>query len=257
MSQHSQPGTSVRQRLKAAAVHLALGGVLYACGVYLIAMHWYPDFHFGADGGWQSLRLLAILGWLPWPTLTFVIWNPVKPRRLVAFDLCCIAGAQLAALSWGLFAIHGQHPVAISYHEGTFHPVAVAPLRTESFELSRLATLSDRRPALIYVAPPATPDEEGRAAMQLMMGVVMPHEDPLFFRPFANHWNDVRGHAVAAAPRAEDTPAFGAALPGFLEARGARVDDFLYFPYEGRYGGCTLAFTRDGALVGAVGCEPA
>jgi hypothetical protein len=257
MFQHGQPDHRIPQRVNAAAIHLALSAAICACGAYLIAVHWYPGFHFGADGGWPSLRLLALAALLPWPVLTFVIWNPLKLRRLIVFDVCCIAGAQIAALTWSLFVIHSQHPVAVSYHEGTFHPVPVAPLRTESFELSQLATFSDQRPALVYVMPPATADEEGRVAMQLMIGEVMPHEDPLFFRPFVAHWNDIRVHAVAPTQRAAEAPAFGAALPGFLEARGTRADEFLYFPYEGRYGTCTLAFTRDGVLLDAVGCERA
>jgi hypothetical protein len=247
---------SVRQRLKAAAVHLAVTAAIFACGAGLIVFHWYPGFHFGADGGWKSVRLLA-LAVLPWAALTFVIWNPLKPRRLLALDLGLIAAAQFATLTGAVFVIHGQHPVAVSYHEGMFYPVTVAPLRIESYELSQLATLSDRRPALVYVMEPANSDEADRFVMQLMLGKVMPHEDPLFFRPFAAHWNDIRSHAVAPTLRAAEVPAFGAALPAFLEARGARADEFLYFPYEGRYRACTLAFTRGGALLDAVGCEPA
>jgi hypothetical protein len=50
-------------------------------------------------------------------------------------------------------------------------------------------------------------------------------------------------------------PAFAAALPAFLAGHGGQAGDYLYFPYEGHDGSCTLAFTPDGALVDAVGCE--
>ena len=247
---------SVVYRLKAAGIHLSLSAIVFAVALYLILVHWYPGFHFGVDGGWQGVRLMAFVDLVLGPMLTLVICSPFKARRLIAFDLTGIGLAQLAALAWGFYAVHGQHPVAVSFRDATFQPVTVAPLRAESYDLARLATLSDRRPALVYVAQPAGADEEARVALQMMIGAVMPHEDPMFFRRFDAHWPEVRAHAVDAAQRAKDSPAFAASLRTFLEARGARAGDFLYFPYEGRYGACTLAFTADGVPVEALGCQP-
>ncbi|MGH6961914.1 MAG: hypothetical protein ACREE7_15640, partial [Dongiaceae bacterium] len=178
-----------------------------------------------------------------------------KPRRLIVFDLTCIGLTQTGALIWGFYAIHSQQPVSVNYHDGSFYSMTVEPLRIEKFPETLPSGLSDRRPALVYVAPPADEDEETRAAMQEMMGSVAPHEDPFFFRPFAAHWAGVEPKAVDAARRSRDSAAFAAELPGFLDRHGGQAGDYRFFPYTGRYGACTVAFSAAGELVDALGCE--
>ena len=242
-------------RLRAVGVHFGISGVLFAAALYLILARWYPGFHFWVDGGWQGVRIMAAVDFILGPILTLVIFNPFKARRLIAFDLVCIGLVQLGALGWGFYAIHSQRPVAVSFHDGGFYSVTAEPLRIEETDPASLATLSDRAPALVYVAPPATADEEARAAMQEMLGVVAAHEDPLFFRRFADHWPEVRERAQNPAQRAEDGTAFARDLPKFLARHGGQSGDYTFFPYFGRYGTCTLALTGDGEPVGALGCQ--
>lgn len=245
---------SLAGRLKAAGIQLAVSALIVAGALYLALEHWYPGFHFAVDGGGPGVRIIAGVDLVLGPLLTAVFFNPFKARRLIAFDLACTSAARLAALAWGLYAIHAHHPVAIGYHEGSFHSVTRAPLDVESYDVARLAELSDRRPALVFVAAPATEDEQVRAAFQMLIGKVMPHEDPFFFRRFADHWAEVRGQAVDPAQRAKESAVFAEALAAFVAQRNAQAGDFLYFPYEGRQGTCTLAFTPAGNLVDALGC---
>jgi hypothetical protein len=87
------------------------------------------------------------------------------------------------------------------------------------------------------------------------VGGVPMSANPLFFRRFADNWPAVKARAVDAAKRSKESVAFARALPGFLAQRNAREGDFLYFPYTGHDGACTLAFTPDGGRVEALGCE--
>ena len=242
-------------RLRAAGIHLSISAAIFLATLYLILVHWYPGFHFAVDGGWQGVRIMAAVDLVLGPSLTLIIFNPLKARKLIVFDLTCIGLTQLGALIWGFYAIHSQHPVAVSYYDGSFHSVTSAPLEIEKYDLARLAELSERRPALVFVAEPANEEELTRAGMQELMGKVASHEDPYFFRRFPENWPQVRLHAVEAASRSKDNTAFARELPGFLEARGAQAAGFLYFPYEGRYGSCTLALTPGGEPVDALGCE--
>lgn len=242
-------------RLRASGIHLAISATIFAATLYLILAHWFPGFHFTVDGGWQGVRIMAAVDLVLGPALTLIIFNPLKARKLIAFDLACIGLVQFAALAWGFYAIHSQRPVAVSFYEGGFWGVTAAPLVIEKYDVAQLAQLSDRHPALVFVAEPANDEEITRAGMRELMGGVAMHEDPFFFRRFADHWPTVRAQGVAAAARSKDSPAFAADLPRFLAGRGAQAADFRYFHYEGRYGGCTLAFTAAGELVDALGCE--
>ena len=243
------------QRTKAAGIHLGISAAIFAVALYLIVVRWYPGFHFTVDGGWQGVRIMAAVDLVLGPTLTLVVFNPLKARRLIVFDLACIGLAQLGALVWGFYAVHSQHPVAISWSDGRIHVVTAEPLQVEQFDIARLADLSDQHPALVYSRPPANDDEEARAAMQEVMGTVAAYEDPLFFTRFADHWPDVRAKALDATKAAKESRAFREEWPEFLHNHGGAESNYLLVPYSGRYGNCMLAFTASGELVDALGCE--
>ena len=248
-------GKTLPQRFRAAGIHLGLSAVIFAAALYLILIEWYPGFHFSVDGGWQGVRIMAAVDLILGPLLTLIIFNPFKARKLIVFDLACIGLAQLGALAWGFYAIHSQHPVAVTYSDGEFYSVTAEPILSEAADLSLLSGLSDRQPALIYVAPPATEEEETRAALMEMMGTAMPHEDPFFFRAFAPHWGEVKSRAIDAETRAGNDPQFAQQLRDFIANRGGQVRDYFLFPFTGRYGVCTLAFDSSGQLLGAMHCQ--
>ena len=241
-------------RLRAAGIHLVLCVAIYLVALYLMLVYWYPGFHFSVDGGWHGARIMAAVDLVLGPMLTLIIFNPLKARKLIVFDLSCIGLTQLGALVWGFYAIHSQRPVAVTYYEGSFQSITVEPLNIEKYDVAQLAELSERRPPLAYVAEPANDEEEARAAMQEVMGTVAPHEDPFFFQKFADHWPQIRPHAVEASARAKGDKDFAAELPKFLESRHAQAADYLYFPYVGRDASCTVAFTPAGELSGVLGC---
>jgi hypothetical protein len=245
---------SLPARFKATGIHLGLSLVVFAVALYLILVEWYPGFHFRVDGGWRGVQIMAGVDLVLGPLLTLVIFNPFKPRRLIVLDLACIAVVQVGALAWGFYAVHSQRPVAVSYYEGAFLSLTAQPLAIEKQPADYGNRFSDRRPPLVFTAPPADDREEARAALQELFGKVGFHEDPFFWRRLDAHWSEVLKGAVTAEARGREQPAFAAALPEFLARHGGQAGDYRFFPYEGHDGGCTLAFRPDGALVDALGC---
>lgn len=246
---------TIPHRLRAAGIHLGLSAVIFIVALYLILVQWYPGFHFTVDGGWQGVRIMVAVDLILGPMLTLIIFNPFKARKLIVFDLSCIGLIQLGALAWGFYAVHSQHPVAITYSDGEFYSVTAEPIKIEKAELSLLEGLSDRKPALVYVAPPANEDEETRAAMMEIMGTADVHEDPFFFRPFAPHWGAVQSRALDAEAQARGDAQFAQDLADFVAGRGGQAGDYFLFPYTGRYGACTLVFSASGDLLDAVSCK--
>ena len=246
---------SLPTRFKAAGIHLGLSLVVFAVALYLILVQWYPGFHFVVDGGWRGVKIMAGVDLVLGPSLTLVIFNPFKARRLILLDLACIAIVQVGALVWGFYAVHSQRPVAVSYYEGAFQSLTEEPLRIERKPGDYADQFSERRPPLVYIREAADENEEVRMAMQSVMGKVAPHEDPFFFQRFEPNWAKVAPRAVKVEERSNKRPAFAAALTAFLERHGGQAADYRFFPYEGHDGGCTLAFRADGTLVDALGCE--
>ena len=245
---------SLPHRLKAGGIHLSLSAVIFGAALYLILVQWYPGFHFLADGGWQGVRIMAAVDLVLGPALTFIIFNPFKARRLIVFDLTCIGLVQLGALIWGFYAVHGQRPVSINFHDGLFYSMPARSLRAQGAAPEVLARLSGRRPALVYVTPPADAAERRRVGEQAAAGR-MAYEDSFFFRAFEPHWPDVQ-RAAAREPPMQD-PSFARDLPGFLSRHGGRASDYRFFRYQGGYGSCVLALNAAGAVVDALGCETA
>ena len=246
---------SLPSRFKAAGIHMSLSAVVFAVALYLILVEWYPGFHFLVDGGWLGVKIMAGVDLVLGPTLTLIVFNPFKARRLIVIDLACIALAQVGALVWGFYAVHSQRPVAVSYYEGAFLSVTAAPLAIEKEPADFANQFSDRRPPWVYVREPEGDEEGARAAMQELMGQVGYHEDPFFFRRLDENWAKVAPHAAKVEDRSKQHPKFAAELPAFLERHGGQAADYLFFPYEGSKGSCTVAFRPKGEWVGALGCE--
>lgn len=69
-------------------------------------------------------------------------------------------------------------------------------------------------------------------------------------------WDTVRTKALNVQARLQDSKSFASALAVFLANHGGKAEDYRLFPYNGRYGTCTLAFTPAGEPLEALGCEP-
>lgn len=244
-----------RRRLLATGIHLSLSLVVFVVALYLILVHWYPGFHFTVDGGWQGVRLMALVDLVLGPALTLLIFNPLKARRLIVFDLSCIGVVQLGALVWGFYAIHSQQPVSVNYSDGTFYSITRAPFEIEKMPLALLDDLSDRDPALVFVRPVETEEELERAGMNELFGGIADYEDPRRFKAFLPNWEAVQAGARPVATLEQERTGFAAALAGMLEEHGGSAADYRYFPFTGRYGECVLAFTAAGELVDAIDCR--
>lgn len=244
--------TTLLTRLRAAGIHFSLSLVVFSVALYLILVRWFPGFHFYVDGGWQGVRIMAAVDLVLGPTLTLMIFNPEKTRRAIAFDLSCIGVAQLGALAWGFYAIHGQQPVSVNFYQGEFLSMPVHSLRAQPEGWPRLQAISTDKPVLLYVAEPAT-DEERRHAAERVKADYLAHEDSLFFRPLAPHWPEVQYFALDPA-KVKDK-AFQQDLAEFLAARGGDAGQYRFFRYQGGYGSCFMAFSPAGEWLDSLGCE--
>jgi hypothetical protein len=242
-------------RLQAAGIRFGISLLIFAIAMVLILRDWYPGFHFIVDGGWQGMRLLVVVELVLGPLLTLVVFNPLKARRLIVFDLVCIGLLQASAVAWGFYAIHSQRPVAVSHLDGAFYSMTAEPFRTENQPVSLLAGLSERRPALVHVRAAEDENEEIRKMMMELAGGLAEHEDPFFFQQLALHWAEIEAGALDVTRHALRDPKFPEDLGRFLSRHGGTAGEYRFFPYTGRYGACTVVFTAAGEFVGALACQ--
>lgn len=238
---------SLPHRLRAAGIHVAVSGVVFLVALYLIVVRWYPGYHFYVDGGWQGVRLMIAVDLVLGPMLTLIVFNPFKARHLIVFDLACIGAAQVGALAWGFFAVHGQRPVSLNFYDGVVYSMPAHTLRTEPGAAAALERIGGD---LIYVRMPANP-QEWEHVKRRGYGSLL-HEDAFFFEPLAAHWNEVQRYAID--PEHRNDPLLKHDLPGFLARHGGSVADYRFFRYQAGYGNCIIAFSAAGAPVDTLGC---
>ncbi|MCZ6669385.1 MAG: hypothetical protein O6932_12040, partial [Gammaproteobacteria bacterium] len=79
--------SSIVTKLKASSIHFSLSLIIFFILAYQIYYNWYPVPYFSVDGGWQGIRLIALVDLVLGPLLTFLIFDLTKSRRAIIFDL--------------------------------------------------------------------------------------------------------------------------------------------------------------------------
>ena len=149
-----------KPKFQAFAVHFSISLLIFLTLLYLILFHWYPSPFFTTDGGTQGLRLIIFVDLVLGPTLTFIVFKRNKPS--LKFDLAIIAVVQAAALSYGIWTVHNERPVAVIFADDTFHPIPYYEFRESGHKLTDLKKYGDHLPVTIYVELPAKNDLEAR-----------------------------------------------------------------------------------------------
>ena len=215
-------------RAQAFCLHLTLSLLVFSSLVYAMLAWWFPGDLFALDGGWQGLKLVAMVDLVLGPALTLLLYRPGKPG--LALDMALIATVQVAALGYGFVATHQQRTVAVVFADGAFntlsaraHAEAEVQLRELGAEPRSLEALAGAAatgagvPLLLNPAPGA--GEFGTYLEELFNGWPEPHERS--DRYVAIGPAPVPTADAAAGP--EIGPEIGAALPHTDEAAAARA----------------------------------
>ena len=152
----SQLKDQLKYKLKAASIHLLLSLIVFAVFSYFILYEWYPEPFFTAQGGWQGIRIMAIVDLVLGPALTLIVYNHLKQRKLIIFDLSIIVFIQITALGLGGYTVYTQRPIALVYWATAFYTVTEEDYFAQGIESPDFSQYSDHIPPLIYSRPVST-----------------------------------------------------------------------------------------------------
>lgn len=147
----------LKSKLQAFSIHLGISLGIFFVLLYFIVFAWYPQPFFSADGGFQGLRLIALVDLVLGPALTFIVFKPGKPG--LKFDLSVIAIAQIAALTWGVWAVHNERPIAVVFTDDRFYTLPHRQLTKAGINLKELEKFGARLPVITYIDIPDDPQE--------------------------------------------------------------------------------------------------
>ena len=180
----------MRFRLKAFSFHL-LGS---ACALTLILGALYLGWYYWP--GWYltsvSRVLLIVLSvdLVLGPTLTLIIANPKKPRRVLARDIAIIAIVQLAALLYGGWTLWKGRPLYYTFSVDRLETVQASDISEDEIALARkdnpaFAPHWYSRPRWLWAPLPEDPDQVAAIVKNATFGGGADVIDmPRYFKPW-------------------------------------------------------------------------
>ena len=130
--------TPIRLKSAAKAMGLHFAGSLLVSLVVaaLVFVIWYPYPYRQLAGGTELFFIVIGVDIVCGPLLTFVLFNPDKPKRELFTDLSLVVVLQLAALGYGIWTVHQARPLYFVHEVDRFKVIGLADIETQ--ELTKL-----------------------------------------------------------------------------------------------------------------------
>jgi hypothetical protein len=125
-----------RSAAKAMAWHF-LGSLLVATVMAALVFGvWFPHPFRSLAGGTELFFIVMMVDIVCGPLLTFVLFNPAKPKRELFVDLSLVVVLQLAALAYGIGTVYQARPLYLVFEIDRFKVIALADVDAQ--ELAKL-----------------------------------------------------------------------------------------------------------------------
>lgn len=131
-----------QSKLKASLVHLGLSILLVLLVMGSILFFLFPQAFIAVTDFKEVASIIISVDLVLGPLLTFVVFNPNKTKKELAFDIASIATVQLAALTYGAYSLFQIHPVYVTFNIDRFTIVVAKDAEPEkaildTFKVSR------------------------------------------------------------------------------------------------------------------------
>jgi hypothetical protein len=237
-------------RVGAFLIHLGISLVIFGVLAAVIVYVWYPDFFFTADGGWQGIRIVALVDLVLGPLLTLIVFDIRKPRSELRRDLSLIGIVQATCLLAGTYVVYSERPLALVYVDGQFYSVSADDYAEAHVETAELEAIPGPYPKRVAVDIPDDPwlqSDLRREAFQQRrpLRVLASRYVPLRLEHMDPDADALSGEWLTA--REEKT----GDVSEWLARHGGAVDDYAFFRFGARYGYLVLGVSRvDGRVAG-------
>lgn len=186
----------MKHKARAGLVHVGAGALVVAAVAALALSLWFPGAYRELSGGLHLLLLVGVVDIVMGPVLTFVVFNPAKPRAELVRDLGIIVVLQLAALGYGVWTLAQARPTHLVFEVDLFRVITASDI--EPSELARapadLQRLPWTGPLTIGVAKPQGSKEQMESVMRSMAGQPLAAM-PQYWVPFESQREQVLSKA--------------------------------------------------------------
>lgn len=239
-------------RFKAFAIHFAISLAIFVFLAYLVLAHWYPDFFFDSDGGWQGIRIIVLVDLVLGPLLTLVVYKAGKPG--LKFDLSMIALVQSVCLIAGVWVVYNERPIALVYHDGYFFSLSKDSWTEAELPIPSLSEYPGPAPKRVMVSLPDDLEQVGKLRIEAIQGRSLRLRSELY-SPLSITSELLNSEAVEQQELRERDAGSGQLLKWQVEH--GPIDEFAFLKFGARYGYYFLGINRDThEIVGVLKMNP-
>ncbi|MEO6976697.1 MAG: TfpX/TfpZ family type IV pilin accessory protein [Gallionella sp.] len=224
-------------RLKAFSIHLIVSATIAASVIALMLLLWYKPPFFSALDGTHILLILLGVDVTVGPVITLIIFNHLKSRRALTFDLSVIALLQAAALIYGMSVLFHARPVFVVFSEGSFDLITANMLSDSDVAHARnpaYRSLPLTGPIYVYTAMPGDIKERNEVLFSLSSGKDLP-QLPKYYTPYSEH-GAVEGQAAKPIAELKQlNPGLIADIDSALHASGRPESDVGFVPLRAKF----------------------
>ena len=246
-------------RLKAFSFHLAISATIAAAVTSLMLLLWYAPPFFSALGGKHVLLILLGIDVTLGPLFTLIIFNPLKSRRALTFDLSVIAILQAAALIYGMSVVFQARPVFVVFSKDSFDLVTANMLSKEDIAKAKnpgYRSLPLAGPIYVYAEMPGDVKERNEVVISAMSGKDLP-QFPQYYVPYGEHGSVAVRAARPIAELRKLNPGRSTDIENLIRASGRAEPDVGFLPLRAKYHDqAVLVGKSDGKVLAQLDVNP-
>lgn len=246
-------------RLKAFSIHLIVSATIAVSVIALMLLLWYKPPFFSALGGTHILLILLGVDVTVGPIITLIIFNHLKSRKALAFDLSVIALLQAAALIYGMSVLFHARPVFVVFSKGSFDLITANMLSDQDIADAKnpaYRSLPLTGPVYVYTEMPRDIKESNEVLLSLTSGKDLP-QFPKFYTPYSEHGPAEGRSAQPIAELKQRNPKLAAEIDQAVQASGRAESDVGFVPLRAKFQDqAVLLGKSDGKVLALLEVDP-
>ncbi|MCK5831682.1 MAG: hypothetical protein KAH20_15410 [Methylococcales bacterium] len=244
--------TKYKPRFTAAGIHFLSSLLIFSILLWVIIKIWYPQPFFSASGGWQGLKIVALVDLVLGPLITLVIYNTEKPKKELYQDIGTIVIIQLAALSFGIYTIYSERPVVLAFWDREFYTIPASALDKQKIDLNSLEQFSDQTPVMVYAEKPTTVEGLKEMLKITQEQQIPPTQQFTRYRPLQSYSQQVLQHSVNISEIISVNKDMAAQLKDLLKETKTQQKDNYYLALKSKYQNIILVFNAKVEQIGYI-----
>lgn len=219
-------------------LHFGISFVIFSALLLVMYFIWFPGDYFMLDGGWQGIKLIAVIDLILGPALTLLLFKPGKPK--LVFDMSIIALIQISALGYGFYAAYHQRTVGLVFAENEFTTISYQDLQLANSTIDKMGftpvsldNWGTQKPAQIYTELP-TGESFGKYMEDLLNGLPQLRERTDAYKPLNENLHALSKYKLNK--NVLDEPWIKTKVGQIAKAENKDMKDFEFYRFRTRYG---------------------